>query len=82
MVQLYVPAHMRGRASAVVCFIIYLMGFGLAPALVPIIAGRLSISGSAIGILAVLSGLLAILLVNSTRRAFHKAESEDRKFRA
>ncbi|KEQ53922.1 MFS transporter [Sphingobium chlorophenolicum] len=78
MVQLYVPAHMRGRCSAAVFFTIYLMSFGLAPVLVPMIAGRLGDEsagiGHAIGILSVLSGVVAILLFGSTRRAFRAAE--------
>ena len=80
IVQLYVPAAMRGRASAIVFFVLYLLAFGLSPVLVPFVAtsvfGGADQLGKAIAFVAGVSGVLALLLFSFTRRGFAAAEAE------
>lgn len=80
IVQLYTPSFLRGRLSALIFFIIYLLGFGLAPVLVPALADYLYPGtqglGNAIATLALISGLLSLLLFSLARKGFHRAEAE------
>lgn len=78
LVQLYVPDAMRGRAAAIVFFTLYLFAFGLTPILVPSIASLLPPSpratGISIGVIALVSGMLAMLLFLLCRKTLHAAE--------
>ncbi|WP_170287443.1 MFS transporter [Halioglobus maricola] len=80
IVQLYTPSNLRGRLSAVVFFLIYLLAFGLAPVLVPMTAEYYYVGegalGEAIGQVALASGLLSLVLFASARSGFHSAERD------
>jgi MFS family permease len=80
IVQLYTPSSLRGRLSAVVFFLIYLLAFGVAPVLVPVTAENIYVGeralGKAIGLVALVSGVLSLVLFASARRGFHRAERD------
>jgi MFS family permease len=82
VIQLYAPAHLRGRIAASLFFLLYLLGSGLAPVLVPVIA-RSQFSGpSALGralcAIAVVFGGTGIVLLAYTKSRLKAAEAEIR----
>lgn len=80
-VQLYAPSHLRGRITAGVFFMLYILASGLGPVLIPTVAqhlfaGQPTALGRSLGVIAVVSGVIAAVLFASIRRRFEQAEAE------
>lgn len=80
VIQLYAPAHLRGRVAAGLFFLLYLLGTGIAPVLIPILAGSVfsgpTAMGHALGVFALVFGGLGALMFAGMGAILSKAEAE------
>ena len=62
LIQLYTPPEFKGRITALVLFVMFLISIGIGPILIPYVAAHLATGTGALGIALALTGIVVCLL--------------------